>query len=304
MGKYSVGELIYKKRKEKGLTQSQLGEMLGVSNKAVSKWENGESYPEFSAIQPLCEILGLTADELVHGKENQKDNTTVEAENNAPVQQTPKQKPKVQMSEQGKKFEKKFFATMAIGVFLCIFSVAILFLSQLLGASERVSVCLLLLCIAIGVFLFIAFGMKYDHYKAGCPDEFVNACQKYGYILAVGVAMCILSPCIILLGYNEEQGHHSELLTMTLFFIWIAVAVLLIVFAGLGIGKTKKQWDIKDGTQKETWQDKACGMIMMGALAIFLLCGFVWGIWHPAWVAFPVGGIICGIVGSSKKDDN
>lgn len=43
MGKYSVGELIYKKRKEKGLTQSQLGEMLGVSNKAVSKWENGVS---------------------------------------------------------------------------------------------------------------------------------------------------------------------------------------------------------------------------------------------------------------------
>lgn len=300
MGKYSVGELIYKKRKEKGLTQSQLGEMLGVSNKAVSKWENGESFPEFSAIQPLCEILGITADELVQGKESQNDKINNEVENNE--KQQPKQK--LQMSEKGKKFEKKFFAAIAIGVFLCIFSVATLFLSQLLGASGRVSVCLLLLCVAVGVFLFIAFGMKYDHYKAGCPDEFVDMCQKYAYILAVGVAMCILSPCMILLGYNETHGHHSELLTMTLFFIWIAVAVLLIVFAGLGVDKTKKQWDIKDGTKKETWHDKACGMIMMGALAIFLLCGFVWGIWHPAWVAFPVGGIICGIVGSTKKDDD
>ena len=82
MSKYSVSELIYKKRKEKGLTQSQLGEMLGISNKAVSKWEKGESFPEFSAIQPLCEILGITADELVQGKENQNDKTNNEVEKN------------------------------------------------------------------------------------------------------------------------------------------------------------------------------------------------------------------------------
>ncbi len=299
MSKYSVGELIYKKRKEKGLTQSQLGDMLGVSNKAVSKWENGESFPEFSAIQPLCEILGISADELVNGQENENF-----AERNVSSKEKCEPKQKVQMSENGKKFEKKFFIAIALGVFLCVFSVAALFLSQLLGASENLSVCLLLLCVSLGVFLFISFGVKYDHYKTGCPDEFVNICQKYAYILAVGVAMCILSPCVILLGYNEGHGHHGELLTMSLFFIWLAIAVLLIVFAGFGIGKTQKQWGVQDGTEKETWQDKACGMIMMGALAIFLLCGFVWGIWHPAWVAFPIGGIVCGIVGSSKKDND
>jgi len=299
MNKYTVGELIYKKRKEKGLTQSQLGEMLGVSNKAVSKWENGESYPEFSAIQPLCEILSISADELVKGQENFEQQTF---DDNVKQVQQDKQS-KVQMSEEGKKFEKKFYIAIALGVFLCVFSVAGLFLSRLLGASEGGSVSVLLACVAAGVFLFISFGIKHEHFQKGFEQEFIDKCQKYAYLLATGVSMAILSPCFFLLFYKESAGNNGDLLTLSLFFVWIAIAVLFIVFAGLCIGKTKKQWGIDDSAENETVQDKLSGMVMTGALAIFLLCGFVWGLWHPAWVVFPVGGIICGIIGMTKKGD-
>lgn len=61
-------EFLYTLRKEKGLTQSELADKLGVTNKAVSKWETGEGYPETSQLVPLAEIFGVTVDELLKGE--------------------------------------------------------------------------------------------------------------------------------------------------------------------------------------------------------------------------------------------
>ncbi|MDE6210712.1 MAG: helix-turn-helix domain-containing protein [Clostridia bacterium] len=63
-------EFLYTLRKEKGMTQAQLAELLGVTNKAVSKWETGEAMPETSLLLPLSRILGVTVDELLDGKRN------------------------------------------------------------------------------------------------------------------------------------------------------------------------------------------------------------------------------------------
>ena len=64
---YQVGNFICQRRKEKGLTQKQLGEKLGVSNKAVSKWENGSSVPRVNLIPKLSELLHCTQEELFLG---------------------------------------------------------------------------------------------------------------------------------------------------------------------------------------------------------------------------------------------
>lgn len=63
-----LGRFISTCRKEKNLTQKQLGEELGVSDRAVSKWENGESFPDISLIEPLCQILGISVSEFMLGK--------------------------------------------------------------------------------------------------------------------------------------------------------------------------------------------------------------------------------------------
>lgn len=65
---YKVGSLIKKIREEKGLSQSELGSILGVTNKAVSRWENGRGYPDTSLLLKLSEILGITVDELLKGE--------------------------------------------------------------------------------------------------------------------------------------------------------------------------------------------------------------------------------------------
>lgn len=67
-----IGKLIATLRKKKRLTQSQLGEMLGVGDKAVSKWERGINAPDISLLKPLCDILEITISELLSGEKNEK----------------------------------------------------------------------------------------------------------------------------------------------------------------------------------------------------------------------------------------
>jgi len=70
---YAFGNFLYNLRAEKGLSQAQLGEMLGVTNKAVSKWENGSAKPNTSLLPKIAEILGVTVEELFACKRIEKD---------------------------------------------------------------------------------------------------------------------------------------------------------------------------------------------------------------------------------------
>lgn len=63
-----VGAFISECRKEHEWTQKQLGEMLGVTDRAVSKWETGRSLPDISLIEPLCGLFGISVSEILAGK--------------------------------------------------------------------------------------------------------------------------------------------------------------------------------------------------------------------------------------------
>ena len=68
MNQEKIGKYIAKCRKEKKLTQLELAEQLGCSDKSVSKWENGKCMPDLSLFNPLCEILGITVNDLMSGE--------------------------------------------------------------------------------------------------------------------------------------------------------------------------------------------------------------------------------------------
>ena len=68
MDQRAIGMFIARRRKEKHLTQLQLAEQLGVTNKSVSKWERGACLPDPSLYEPLCERLGITINELFAGR--------------------------------------------------------------------------------------------------------------------------------------------------------------------------------------------------------------------------------------------
>ena len=68
-----TGKLIQELRKEKGLTQMSLAEKLGVTDRAVSKWERGKSFPDVSMLRPLAEALGISVCELLDGRRRSPD---------------------------------------------------------------------------------------------------------------------------------------------------------------------------------------------------------------------------------------
>ena len=69
MEQLKVGRFITKKRKEQNLTQEQLAERLGISNKTISKWETGKCMPDYAVVKNLCEELNVSVSELMDGEE-------------------------------------------------------------------------------------------------------------------------------------------------------------------------------------------------------------------------------------------
>lgn len=74
MNQEKIGKFIAECRKQKELTQAELGERLGVTEKSISNWENGRNMPDLSLFKPLCEELGITINELMSGETIQKEN--------------------------------------------------------------------------------------------------------------------------------------------------------------------------------------------------------------------------------------
>ena len=68
MTNQSMGESISTLRKEKGMTQKDLADMLGITDQAVSKWERNVAYPDTATIPALAEILGVSVEELLNAK--------------------------------------------------------------------------------------------------------------------------------------------------------------------------------------------------------------------------------------------
>jgi transcriptional regulator with XRE-family HTH domain len=76
-----IGDKIYKLRKENNLSQEELANKLNVSRQTVSKWELGDSCPDFDKIVPLCDIFNISTEELLRGKDVDKTDSKKEVVN-------------------------------------------------------------------------------------------------------------------------------------------------------------------------------------------------------------------------------
>ena len=136
----AIGNRLYNLRKEKNISQEELANALDVSRQTISKWETGESTPDFNKICPLCEYFGITTDELIAGKQN-----IVEAK---------KEDKKV-----------KFARNLAISVGLYILSLVAIILFSTLFEQEIIGVCLFFTIIAIATGLIIYSSIVYGKDK-------------------------------------------------------------------------------------------------------------------------------------------
>ena len=116
MNQTEIGKFIAKCRKEKKLTQAQLAEKLNITDRAVSKWETGKSMPDSSIMLELCEILGITVNELLSGEEVSMENYEKKADENLLAL---KRKDENNMTK-NVIISMLFSVTLLIGIMVCI----------------------------------------------------------------------------------------------------------------------------------------------------------------------------------------
>lgn len=141
MDQVMIGEFIALKRKEKNLTQKQLADHLGVSNKTISKWENGKCMPDYSIVKPLCRELDITVAELMDGEAKEDNSIRVFDEQQM-----------LDMLERIQRLEKqKHFLS---GMMLVVMGIAMMALSQFFGGTDfRDFISGLLLGLSVGEML-------------------------------------------------------------------------------------------------------------------------------------------------------
>ncbi len=238
MEKKSMGQFIAVLRKAKGMTQRELAEMLGVSDKAVSRWERDECAPDISALPVLAEIFDITVDELLRGERSAKE----EAPTKGAVERSEKQlKRLLKLSRE--KYQKRSIISVGIALVgliagsICNFA----FLRSYLG-------CYLSLPFILGgaicqsIFTIDAFSALRDSEV----EEDTLLREKKWYIsiayFIFSLIILILLPCIIF-GFSGGAYYGIEfddwLGTSAVFSLILAV-VLLSVYAILLSALKKK----------------------------------------------------------------
>lgn len=127
----SLGERLLELRKSKHLSQEELADKLNVTRQTISKWETDQSTPDFDKIMPLCELYGITSDELLTGI---KDDKVVDTKEDI----------------------KKSKLGLVVGIFLIFLSIAwVVLADDGLHLSDGIYVPIFLIVLAIGICVII-----------------------------------------------------------------------------------------------------------------------------------------------------
>ncbi len=290
----SFGTNLQHLRKTNNLTQEQFAEKMLVSRQTVSKWEQDLSYPETEKIVSICDMFDCNMDMLLRGDCTEINDNKIDEYNS----------------------HMNFFTfCIAFATFFFLFGVSLLLFMFYLGVSETVGTAVLLSCIAVSVGFYIVSGIRHDDYLKNNKDlkfsqdkekvEKFN--KKFPFLIAIPTIM-ILIGVVWLVVFAEFIGENERLgaLFTSLFMLDIAVSVAIYIFAGM----QKSKYDLEEVGNKELSEEeekikkkkeKYSSIIMLIAIIVFFILGFAFNLWNISWIAFPIGGILCGIVSEILK---
>lgn len=174
MDQVKIGKFLSDERKAKGYTQKQLSELLGISDKTISKWECGNGFPEASLLLPLCNELEITVNELLTGERISQQNYKKKAEENM-----------VNMIREKEENKQKLLLTTMIGVISTITFVTLLLVVCFYTDVIILPIKMVLMVIAISVFgvgLYVAMwgDRKIGYFKCrNCNQLFTPTFMQY-----------------------------------------------------------------------------------------------------------------------------
>lgn len=249
MDQVKIGKFIAELRREKELTQRELAELMGVSDRTVSKWETGNGMPEMSMLMPLCQALQINVNELLSGERLSDDSYSRKAEENI-----------MNLMLETEKHKKQNRRTIINAVliiilsFIAVVSVVVISLLYATSSTEETrqwlrylldfpSAIPLLLAAVLTMSaakmwrpFFRAFGIVFVHreYSVGEVKESVIAMRMLGNVgIIAGISYTSIT--LILAGFHVNLPFSDDILTalwnvMTLF----ALSIIPLTYGLLG----------------------------------------------------------------------
>ena len=213
MDQAKIGRFIAELRKERKMTQSQLGEKLGVSYKAVSKWETGRNLPDPSLYKPLCDMLGITLTELFNGERIEEKEMARKAD---------------QVISDVMEGTRPDRALSILSSAVMVAGIALPFLSVVLDLETTPAI----VVVSVGLFfLFAGFSIKLAAWKQVNDKTVKNSGMGFTS------ALTILFAAMKLTGYTDWRW------SWVFSPLWMGLLAVLLLLAVIWvIGRIKKKW--------------------------------------------------------------
>lgn len=183
MDQIKIGKFISQKRKEQGYTQAQLAEKLGITDRAVSKWETGKSLPDASIMLELCGLLNINVNDLLNGEVVSMNNYNETMEKNL-----------LDMVRQKEEADKRLLSLeIVIGVVSSVFLLAMIAIGAVL-MEMQVERWVFFLLIGVGLLQFIVcmmFALRIEqvagYYEcAKCGHKYVPSYKSVNLAMHMG----------------------------------------------------------------------------------------------------------------------
>ena len=311
-----LAEKIMSLRKQKGWSQEQLAEQLGVSRQAVSKWESGISIPDLDKVVNMSTLFGVCTDYLL--KEDFELRSEEMSEKKIPVlkeRRISEEEVKVYLD-----LARLVARKLALGVSLCILSpVCLIILGGMsdlgnTGISENMAsglgVAVLFMLVALGVGLLILNGLKMSKYEwmetdLVQLDEDVSKRvyeekemyeTKFRSGIAMGVVLCISSMIPLFLSLAIFENELFEVYTIGVMFFLVSIGVHIIVNSSCIYGSYQKLLQEGDYTVESKTKNKLTetfsGIYWCIIVAVYLGWSFMTNDWGKTWIIWPVAGAV------------
>ncbi|NLW89450.1 MAG: helix-turn-helix transcriptional regulator [Clostridiaceae bacterium] len=289
----SLGENIQFYRNKAGITQEQFAERLDVSRQSVSKWESNTTYPEMDKLLQMCGMFSCSLDTLLRG-----DAESVSFEDTGKYDQ----------------HMNGFARAITVGIALLFLGVAVLLMLLGFEVSVPLSVVAMLAFVVSAIMTMTYAGLGHDAYMRKHPqvkpfysgEDIEAADRKFRLQITLGIGLLFLGVLWLVgsfaLPIPVDIGRQVYVAIAILIF---GIAVAIMSYSGM----QKDKYDIDKYNQSNTPEarqaekendenspvGKWCGAVFMIAIAVFLVLGLGWQMWHPGWIAFPAAIFLCAV---------
>ena len=167
MDQVKIGKFIAERRKKIGLTQLQLAEKLNITDRAISKWENGKSMPDSSIMLELCDVLKISVNDLLNGEIVTMDNYKEKSEQNL-----------LEMVKQKEHLDRQMLTLeIVIGVLSVIILLSLTFIAAFLQMENWFRITIIVFAFVVSI-TGLMFALKIEqtagYYECGkCHHKYV-----------------------------------------------------------------------------------------------------------------------------------